>query len=394
MARTLIRLVALLALVPAGCTATSGPTTTTVAAAVVGTGRLVVLDDGGDIVTMNPDGSGRVEITDDGSEVRYFQPIWSPAGATVAFGRSAGPGASIGFAGNDAGGAWEVELTQFPFYFYWSPDGKRLGLLHNGTTSGIDFEIVDVEGQFSSVVDSGSPYYFSWAPDGAAVVVHTDGNRLAIFDESANPTDIGTPSANFLSPRWTPAGIFYLGDGEVLLRTPDGEERAIAAAAGFANINPNREGSLVAIHTLGSGGITVGLTAQQELPTDSVIIVNTVTGDSTMAADVFALASFWSPDGEKLLMLTLDSLAGSVGLTVWEDGESSALGSILISPQLAGEALQYSDQYAQSWQVWSPGSDSFVLPGAIGDEAGIWVIPVVGEPSLISDGVWAAWSHN
>lgn len=377
----------------AACTTGSEPTTSTNAVPELG-GRVVVLDDGGNIAVLDPDGSNRVDMTNDGSEVRYFQPVWSPVGATIAFGRSTSRGASIGFVNDDGSGFRQVELPQFPFYFYWSPDGRRLGILHNGTTSGIDFEIVDVEEQTSAILDSGAPYYFSWSPDGDAVVVHADGNRLEIFDESANPTEVAAPSPDFLSPRWTSAGIFYLADSGVTLRRPGGDLTGLGSASGFVNINPNRDGSLVAINTLSDPvGVTVGLSAQEDLPAGAVVIVDTATGGTEVVSEVFALASFWSPDGEKLLILSLASSDGDTDLTIWEDGEISSVGTIRVSPTLVAEALQYSDQYAQSWQVWNPGSTAFVLPGEIQGDSGVWVIPTAGDPMRISDGTWAAWSN-
>jgi hypothetical protein len=45
--------------------------------------------------------------------------------------------------------------------------------------------------------------------------------------------------------------------------------------------------------------------------------------------------------------------------------------------------------------MWSPDSNAIVLPGTIGDAAGIWVVGLDGaDPLNISDGEWAAWSHG
>ncbi|MDH3189454.1 MAG: hypothetical protein OEM39_02265, partial [Acidimicrobiia bacterium] len=64
------------------------------------------------------------------------------------------------------------------------------------------------------------------------------------------------------------------------------------------------------------------------------------------------------------------------------------------SVALVREALQYSDQYAQSWQIWSPGSDGFVVPATVNGQAGVWVFHLGSDPVNIGNGTWAAWSHS
>src|SRR5262245_25732331 len=82
-----------------GSSATTSPaatldlegSTTTVATTVPasprsGVNRLVIIDAGGNIITIDPDGSNPAPITDDGATERYFQPIWSPVGDRLAWG--------------------------------------------------------------------------------------------------------------------------------------------------------------------------------------------------------------------------------------------------------------------------------------------------------------------
>lgn len=330
MTRISLVLVLACAIIVAACTSSdvgsSGPATRGDGGPTA-LGRIAILGDDGNIVTMSPDGSDTVEVTTDGPSVRYFQPVWSPVAPTIAFGQFEGTESSLGFADADGTDRRNVVMSQFPFYFYWSPDGERLGVLHYGAENTIEFEIVDAAGLTTSVVDTGSPYYFSWSPDGEAVVVHADGDRLAIFDESADPTDLGTPSPDFLSPRWTTSGIFFVGARGVVLRTHDGDNRLLGNPAGFANVNPNPDGSKVAIHTVGEGqGLTVGLTSQEDLPPDSVIIVDIATEEVEVVVDSFSLGSFWSPDGEKVLILVPGSSDGDFDMVLWESGETSTFG--------------------------------------------------------------------
>jgi hypothetical protein len=358
-------------------------------------GRIVVLDSKGNIVTLDPDGGNRVEITDDGESTRYFQPIWSPDSLTLAWGVAGSEGFAVGIADDDGSDRRLVATSGFPFYLNWSPDGKQIGILHGGSGRTFDFEVVDPAAESSATLDSGSPYYFSWSPGSDAVVVHVGGDRLEIFDESANPTDIGPASPRFFAPRWTPTGIFYLGPDGVTRRTDDGERDLLSDASGFISINPNPQGSLVAIHNLsGQGGVTVGFEAQEEGGPNSVSILDVESGEIAIVATGLSVGSFWSPTGNRLLILAVNAEVRAIDLVVWEAGETRTLSTIEVPDSLITEALAFFDQYAQSWQMWSPDSNAIVLPGTIGDAAGIWVVAVDGaDPLNISDGEWAAWSH-
>jgi TolB protein len=290
-----------------------------------------------------------------------------------------------------------VDVSGFPFYLNWSGDGERIGILHTGSGGTIDLELIDIEAARATQLDRGSPYYFSWSPDGDAVVVHVDGERLEIFDESATPTDIGPTSPRFFAPRWTPSGIFYLGPDGLTLRNNDGTSMVFPAPpSGQVSINPNPQGSLVAVHSLGgSGGLTVGLAPVAVEEPSTVSIIDIQSGASDVVSTNLSVGSFWSPDGTRLLVLEVNADARGVDIVIWETGETRLLTTMEIPGSLITEALAFFDQYAQSWRMWSPGSDAIVLPGTIEEDDGIWVIPVDGsDPVNISDGDWAAWSYG
>lgn len=360
-------------------------------------GRIVVLDSGGDIVTLDPDGSDRVAMTEDGDSVTYFQPVWSPDSPTLAWSVADEAGFAVMTARDDGSVRNRVDVAGFPFYINWSADGERIGILHAGTGGTFDLELIDMDAASATQLDSGTPYYFSWSPDSDAVVVHVDGDRLEIFDESATPTDIGPTSPRFFAPSWTPSGIFYLGPDGVTLRNNDGINMVFPApSSGQVSINPNPQGSLVAVHSLGgSGGMTVGSGSLAVEEPNTVSIIDIESGASDVASTNLSVGSFWSPDGTRLLVLEVNADARAVDLVIWETGETRVLTTMEIPDSLITEALAFFDQYAQSWRMWSPGSDAIVLPGTIEDDEGIWVIPVDGsDPVNISDGDWAAWSYG
>ena len=163
-------------LIVAACTTSTGDAvskseTPPTPAVVIGPGRLVVVDDGGDVVTIDPDGSDRVAITDDaGDTAIYSQPIWSPDGLSLAWGQVTPNGFAVGIQNSEDTASVTVEMPSLPFYMYWSPDSQNIGVLHNGS-DGLDFRIVDVPGTTASMVDGGSPFYFSWSPGGERVAI-------------------------------------------------------------------------------------------------------------------------------------------------------------------------------------------------------------------------------
>lgn len=358
-------------------------------------GRLVVLDEEGNVVTLDPDGSNRVQITDDGAEVRHFQPVWSPDSPMIAWGVGRSSGNDVGLADAYGENVSMVPVAGFPFYLYWAPGGERLGILHNAETGSLEFEILDVEEGTALVVDAGSPYYFSWSPDGSEVVVHVGGNRLAVIDGEGSDTDLGATSPEYLAPLWTDAGIFYVTTEGLALRPDDGSSRIVASAQGFVSFTANPGGSRVAIQVIGPGPATqeVSFAAVPMVTRGTVSVVDPATEEITVASETASLGFFWSPDGDKLLMLIPTSFEGDVDVVIWEEDTAQVMASLRLPVSLLRDALQFGDQYFQSIQLWSPASDAVAVPGRIDDEGGVWVIPIDGsDPELVSDGDWVSWS--
>jgi hypothetical protein len=355
---------------------------------------LVVVDDTGNVVTMSPDGEGSRALTDNGGPVRrHFQPTWSPDGSMVAWSELTPERSRVLVSGDDDAGVDSVNMATFPFYLSWSPDGSMLGTLHNGAVGSIDFEIVDVGSLSTRVVDSGAPYYFSWEPGGDGLLVHARGDDLIVIQGGSTDLDDGGTTPNYSAPVWSEAGRVYMTVDGLLL--DDGiDPRVLAEAEGFVNLVGNRDGSSLAVQVLnGEGdGLTVALQETAVLTPNAVSVIDLESGDVTIASEELALGMFWSPDGRKLLLLEPTDREGGVEVVVAEGGEQSSLGAITLPTSLVTETLQFFDQYAQSWQMWSPDSSAVVLPGTIDEETGIWVFSAGGEPVRISGGSWAAWS--
>jgi TolB protein len=362
------------------------------------TGRLVLLDDDGNIVTIDPDGANPTAITSDaGDSTVYFQPTWSPDSAALAWGESRAGGFGLGTGAASGESISTVAMTALPFYFYWAPDGEHVAALHNAPGGGLQFEIVDVAGETSSVAGSGAPFYFSWSPDGDAVAVHVGADGFATIETDGETSELGTTAAGYLAPQWTDAGIIHLDTDGLRLQDPGGESRLLAKVPGPTTFVANGQGTLIAAQSFGEEqpGRIVALQTIPDLPPNAVMVLEVATGTVERATTREAVGYFWSPNGERLLILVAGDQPGHLDALVWEDGGTGLVATFLPSPGLLRNVLPFFAQYAQSFQLWSPDSSAFAFPGAIDGSEGIWVLQLSEPtPRLVSSGSWVAWSHG
>ncbi len=177
-------------------------------------GRLVVVDDDGNIVTMEPDGTDSTNITEDGGEAAgYRQPAFSPVSDTVAWSEINAEGSGLGSSDGQGANRVSIPMTAPPFYMFWSPDGNGIGVLHNSVGGTIEFEVVDVGATTSEVLAEGSSFYFSWSPDSSQVAAHVqpeffgtialdgDGVRPGGHRHVATRRRIGSRQASSTSPK-------------------------------------------------------------------------------------------------------------------------------------------------------------------------------------------------
>jgi TolB protein len=392
-------------LVVAACTGETGPVTlvtlpptTTTSPAMVEElpGQLVTIDGGGNVVVLGPDGSNPVAITDDaGEQARYTQPFWSPQSDRLAWSEFSTSGMGVALSGAEGSNRTLVPMSAPPFYMYWSPDGEAIGVLHNGPQS-IDFEFVDVEAATGGVVANGSPFYFSWSPDSERIVVHIQGEIFATLDRDHRPEDLGATGQGYQSPHWTPSGIFSLGAGGLEVRLPSGGPRVLATTSGPVAMVANDDGTKLAVQSFvpeDEQGISAALSETPALPTNRVVVVDVESGELEPVTERLSIGFFWSPDGQSLLILEPREEGETVDVRVWKDGETTTLTGLVPHPTFARDVLPFFDQYAQSLRLWSPDSAAVVLPGAVDQEIGLWILGVAGgEPIKVSEGSWAAWS--
>jgi hypothetical protein len=362
-------------------------------------GRLVIVDDAGNVVLLDPDGSNPVPLTDDGGDVAgYRQPSFSPVTDTVVWSEINAEGSGLGRSDSD-GGRTSVPMTAPPFFIFWSPDGNGIGVLHNSPLGTIDFELVDVAEATSEVMAQGSPFYFSWSPDSSQVAAHVQGDLFGTIDLAGEGMDLGSTAAGYQAPHWIPDGILHLADEGLELRRPGGEGRIVATVPGPVSFVANRQGTHVAIQSFvdeqeAPPGVNVAITQTPAIPGNQVVVVEVANGQMTEVVDSPSIGLFWAPDGESLLVLApVDAAAAELDVLVWRVEEVTLLSRVSPHPSLVTDVLRFFDQYGQSLQLWSPDSAAFALPGAIDGETGIWVHTVGGgDPVNVADGSWVSWS--
>ena len=366
-------------------------TTTTVPATSEGIGRLAILDAEGNVAIVDPDGSNLETITDDAGLTLYTQPLWSPDASSLVWGRAAESGFSVVLHDVADDESRAVTTANLPFYISWSPDGSRLGVLHNGD-NGIDFNLVNVEGNTIMRVDNGAPYYFSWRPDGGLLVTHVDAGRVEMIDPSGNRTPAAATGPAYLSPQWTKTGIFHVADDALIVEDDSGNRDPIAEVEGLVMFVASPDGSRVALQTTGDeDAIEVGLAQTPAVSPGGVVVLDVSTGAVETVSDQPALGFFWSSDGSSLLAL----IPGPDALEplVWRDGDLREYDGYIPPGTMLQDTFPFFPQYAQSVAFWAPDASAFAYAGAIDDEAGIWVQHLDAEsPIKVAEGRWVTWS--
>jgi len=366
-----------------------------------GDGRLVTIDEGGNVVTLEPDGTDVVVAADDGGgRVTYFQPIWSPDGSSISVTRSDAGTFSIEIIDVDTGERTSTVTASNAFFQYWSPDGSKLATLAVTAPGELGLDLFTIgEGSDPVRVVDGQPLYFSWNPDSSNVVGHVGNAPLELLLQDAASPEFGVPGG-FSAPQWTEDGIIHIALAsrrQQLTRTqPDGESEPIASTLGGAIFTATPDGQRIAVLPVATEDVGLSVSAQQipTLPGGRLVVVDADDG-SFVAVESETVAAFsWDPTGQRLLVLELTE-AGAFRWRVWEDGESEVYADFVPSPGFLRDLVPFFDQYAQSMTLWSPDGMAFAFPGSVGGADGIWRQDLGGaEPVRVTGGTWVAWSSG
>ncbi len=396
--------------------------------------RIVLVNEERQIETVAPDGSHRHVLT--GDDHFYEFPAWSPDGSQIAALGNDRSGGGVFLLHDVESASAEQELyfsqTRRPFYLYWSPDGKQISFLANNPIDGIGLNIIGATvGQESKEIASGSPLYWNWAADSRQLLIHSgdqdDDSRLVMIDNAGEDQAPGIPSPGFFqAPGISPSGQFWayaqLREGGLSWITIDdqinGEQNAERHAGAIAlNWSPVSD-KLAYISGSDDGEFSFW---------GPLRMLDTASGETRLLSSNLVLAFFWSPDGKKILTITVPSSGGLNGGVEVRDtknrhlarqrqaippaqrsphrfvisvidverGTGLELAEVSLSSTFLSQFLVYFDQYALSHTLWSPDSQFVVLPIVAEGEPQIVVFSTEsGRRQQVGSGFMAFWSRQ
>ena len=397
--------------------------------------RIVYAGTDGNIFTINPDGSDSRRLTGNvtaGSQglfqarplqqgsIFYTWPTWSPDGKKLAVSRvileDGVPTVSLFTLDTSEGELTKVYDNEprsspiiaenAPHYMYWSPNSKNLAFIAS-TLSGLTLYIHTSSQPNTTVSDEG-PLYFRWAEDNRSLLIHV----RDILVTAAAPFGNTLLELAPMNPIFRAPDLSSNGQQAVYMSNVD-------QGYGLLVGDPNVAATFQQLESVGGNaallwspaGDSIAV-ADSESPGDRVhnrlrIIASDGSGSRTLVEEPLA-AFFWSPNGEKIAYVAIDTQEQSL---VWkivptEGGEPWELVRFAPSAELL-TMIGFFDQYAHSHSLWSPDTTQLVFAGESGREtagtnsatpnvSSIYVINTEpgSLPRKIASGSLAFWSWN
>ncbi|GIK43506.1 MAG: hypothetical protein BroJett011_73390 [Chloroflexota bacterium] len=392
-------------------------------------GRLAYIGGDGNVYITTADRSRTLAVTADATAaaeypgLSYHRLSWSPDGrlAFAAVTRSGSETRSTLYVAESPAAPPRIvgqSDQHFVIYIYWSPTAcpgrplecRRLAYLIEEDDS-ISLRLVELEaGRVDNRrVGRGRPFYFAWSPDGRRMVWHTGGARrhneqarLVLYNiERNHAEELPHPPGLFVAPAWSPRGDRWLGVSA---------EAKVDALQSFGSGQPEtltRALNGQAVFAWSPDGQQVAYAVRAK-PGDPfygpVHIFDWQSGETRRVTDTGfqILGFFWSPDGQRLAYLTWLPVHDATWMQwrVYHMAENRDRGYKVFEPSFQMNFIVNSfNQYAQSDRFWSP--DSRYLVYADRDPAlveRVWLVDTWSEDGnqamLVDEGAIGLWSWN
>ena len=358
--------------------------------------RLLVLMDDGSVITAGVDG-GDVSVLTEGAgidlDVRH--PVWSPDGRSVAWAELeiGDQGASSRIVTSDPDGSHrtEFQVDTGTFFLQWDPTSSRIAYLGNFQGRvGMGVAGPAPSGEpVATTLGVGQPFFLSWSPEGMRLLVHVGDETLGRLDLEGNLRPIGDAPGIFQAPVWLADGRMVYATGgrrrQALVVRDGDRQRELVAFEGSIEFVVSPHGERIAYRVADGSGL------------GGVEVVDVRSARSHTVTRSPTSAFHWSPDGRRLLLMTVAD--GGAPTThrwlVWDGRTARTIGpEFLPSPVFLRDYVPFYGQFVQAMTPWSPDGGSFAFAGLIGDRAGIWVQELsAGEPTFaVEDGSVVSWS--
>ncbi len=386
--------------------------------------RIAFINGEGQIVTIKPNGEDAHQLTH--SFQRFQYPAWSPDSSQLAVIGQDRAGGAVFVVDANAEEAQPLRLyndnRESPFYLYWSPDGEQIGFIANNRLSGIALHVVPVDGSDESrIISEGAPFYWHWADSGKEMLIHSGGTgfgskveMIEAGDGNAN-NELGRPGF-FQSPGISANGRYWAyaqrdgANSHITIVDTETNELLSEQHLGLAALSWSPTDALLAY--------TSGDNPESESFLGSLRLFNAETGEVRLLSRDTIVGFFWSPNGRYIAALSflnngeerdvnVSSPKQPVGkpsqqgrlpeleLVIFDMDTMEGQEVLRYVPTLAflTQFLPFFDQYALSHQIWSPDSETIVLPMIEDNRSQIFTVSVkTGERRYLADGSMPFWS--
>jgi TolB protein len=359
--------------------------------------RLLVTDRDGAVWSVGPD-DGATERLGDSGGAPVVQATSSGDGSTVVWTRIVDGEPSV--AVHDGEGVSDLAVPTPPFFYMFAPGDERLLALGNDPDGrGVALLLIDPGGGAVDTVDVGAPYYVSWAPDAGRVAAHVGATELATVSLEGERTSLPVRTGAFQAPAWSADGRLVAvvsSEGATaslagqsvtstlaLVDVETAEAEPLVEVSSGVTFDLSPDGTRVAyVDGVGGAGTAFG----------SLAVVGPGPDHVRVADDVVAFE--WSPDGGRLLLLTLHPDDGLVP-HLWDGSDLVDYAGFVPTTTFLTQYLPFWSQYVQTITAWAPDGSAFAFARAAeeGEDGGtVWVQEVDGERRDVVDGEMVVWS--